>query len=175
MSEPLTDEQLRKRRENLKWFRARLDMNDDTLLDTTLLMQEEWLATVDTLQAQLAAVRLKLAAQGERDALQAQVKTLTEERDGVVNMYNVMCEKREAAERERDRWKFACHSDSEKMFEAMAARDSAVEYSHVLADATRAALECVNPDDADGLRAFALTVAEAEFDIKGGEKEKATR
>lgn len=39
------------------------------------------------------------------------------------------------------------------------------EYGHTLAEATRAALECVNPDDEDGLRAFALTIAAAVIDV----------
>lgn len=45
------------------------------------------------------------------------------------------------------------------------------EYAHTLAEATRAALECVNPDDEGGLRAFALAVADAQRDriLQGGE------
>ncbi len=50
MAESLTAEQLEERRTNLRAFRKLLEMDDDSELTTTLLMQEEWLATVDALQ-----------------------------------------------------------------------------------------------------------------------------
>lgn len=50
MAESLTAEQIEERRTNLRAFRKLLEMDDDSQLTTTLLMQEEWLATVDELQ-----------------------------------------------------------------------------------------------------------------------------
>ena len=50
MAEPLTAEQIAERRSNMRAFRRLLEMTDDTEFNTTLLMQEEWLATVDELQ-----------------------------------------------------------------------------------------------------------------------------
>ena len=50
MAESLNAEQIAERRTNLRAFRTLLEMEDDDQLTTTLLMQEEWLATVDGLQ-----------------------------------------------------------------------------------------------------------------------------
>lgn len=50
MAESLSTEQIEERRTNLRAFRTLLMMEDDSHLTTTLLMQEEWLATVDELQ-----------------------------------------------------------------------------------------------------------------------------
>ena len=50
MAESLTAEQIAERRTNLRAFRASLGMTDDSEFTTTLLIQEEWLATVDELQ-----------------------------------------------------------------------------------------------------------------------------
>ena len=50
MAESLSAEQLEERRTNLRAFRKMLEMDDDADLTTTLIMQEEWLATVDELQ-----------------------------------------------------------------------------------------------------------------------------
>lgn len=64
----LTVEQIEERRRNLKAFREELEMEGDQTFNTTLLMQEGWLATVDSLAAREAV----LVAQGEemRDVLQ---------------------------------------------------------------------------------------------------------
>lgn len=43
---PLTDEKLAERRSNLAAFRE-MGMEDDSTLATNLIMQEEWLATID--------------------------------------------------------------------------------------------------------------------------------
>ena len=47
MTIPLTNKQLEERRKNLKLFREEVGMSDESTLHTTLLMQEEWLATID--------------------------------------------------------------------------------------------------------------------------------
>ncbi|KKL50261.1 hypothetical protein LCGC14_2307300, partial [marine sediment metagenome] len=50
MAESLNAEQIEERRTNLHGFRHSIGMVDDSELTTTLLMQEEWLATVDELE-----------------------------------------------------------------------------------------------------------------------------
>lgn len=64
MVEPLTAEELEERRRNLAWFRQEAGMNDNTILDTNLLIQEQWLATIDAerqraerAEAQVEAIR----------------------------------------------------------------------------------------------------------------------
>ena len=47
----LTAEQVEERRTNLRAFRKELEMEGDQTFNTTLQMQEEWLATVDALLA----------------------------------------------------------------------------------------------------------------------------
>ena len=54
MAESLSAEQIAERRTNLRAFRKMLEMDDDADLTTTLIMQEEWLATVDELQNYVA-------------------------------------------------------------------------------------------------------------------------
>ena len=58
----LTAEQVEERRTNLRAFRKELEMEGDQTFNTTLQMQEEWLATVDALLARerelVAALKL---------------------------------------------------------------------------------------------------------------------
>ena len=56
MAKSLSAEQIAERRTNLRAFRKMLEMDDDADLTTTLIMQEEWLATVDELEAHIAGV-----------------------------------------------------------------------------------------------------------------------
>ena len=56
MAESLSAEQIEERRINLRGFRYLLEMKDDDHLTTTLLMQEEWLATVDDSEAHIAGI-----------------------------------------------------------------------------------------------------------------------
>lgn len=60
MAESLSAEQIEERRTNLRAFRAPLMMVDDSELTTTLLMQEEWLATIDASEAHTAGITKQL-------------------------------------------------------------------------------------------------------------------
>ena len=60
MAERLNAEQIAERRSNLRAFRTLLNMTGDSELTTTLLMQEEWLATVDASEAHIAGVTKQL-------------------------------------------------------------------------------------------------------------------
>ena len=70
MALPLTDQKLEERRQNLKTFRDKFGMDDDTELTTTLLMQEEWLATVDRLQGYLNRIFVESEGMPEEDIAQ---------------------------------------------------------------------------------------------------------
>ena len=56
MAESLSAEQIAERRTNLYAFRHTIGMGDEDELTTTLLMQEEWLATVDASEAHIAGI-----------------------------------------------------------------------------------------------------------------------